>query len=115
MLAGSEIYLHRSSKYITKEYYTIWYNNKHGAAMSNPFKYGTVVFGEDFANRERELRELASRLKETVLIFLVAPRRYGKTSLIKNVLDEFQEIVKFDGENLERQLRAAIQHHTNTS
>jgi hypothetical protein len=186
--------------------------------MSNPFKYGTVVSGEDFANRDKELRELASRLKETVRIFLVAPRRYGKTSLIKNVLavlqkkamltayvdlywatssrefmelyvtnvirgsksiarraahfvrdflprlrprlgfdpsgnpelsldisretpaevaeevfhlpeqiakaqgkrfvvvlDEFQEIVKLDGEALEKQLRAAIQHHTNVS
>ena len=186
--------------------------------MSNPFNYGTVVSGEDFANRDKELRELASRLKETVRIFLVAPRRYGKTSLIKNVLgvlekegmltayvdlywatssrefmelylsnvirgsrsvarraarfirdflprlrprlgfdpsgnpelsldvsretpaeaveevfnlaeqiakaqgkrfvvvlDEFQEIVKLDGEALERQIRAAIQHHKNVS
>jgi len=31
------------------------------------------------------------------------------------VLDEFQEIVKLDGEALERQIRAAIQHHTNVS
>lgn len=186
--------------------------------MSNPFNYGTVVSGEDFANRDKELRELASRLKETVRIFLVAPRRYGKTSLIKNVLgvlekegmltayvdlywatssrefmelylsnlirgsrsvarraahfirdflprlrprlafdpsgnpelsldvsretpaeaveevfnlaeqiakaqgkrfvvvlDEFQEIVKLDGEALERKIRAAIQHHKNVS
>jgi hypothetical protein len=186
--------------------------------MSNPFNYGTVVSGEDFANRDKELRELASRLKETARIFLVAPRRYGKTSLLKNVLgvlekegmltayvdlywatssrefmelylsnlirgsrsvarraarfirdflprlrprlgfdpsgnpelsldlsretpaeaveevfnlaeqiakaqgkrfvvvlDEFQEIVKLDGEALERQIRAAIQHHKNVS
>jgi len=40
--------------------------------MSNPFKYGTVVSGEDFANRDKEVRELSSRLKETVRIFLVA-------------------------------------------
>jgi len=59
--------------------------------MSNPFKYGTVVSGEDFANRDKELRELASKLKETVRIFLVAPRRYGKTSLIKNVLGMLQK------------------------
>ena len=59
--------------------------------MSNPFKYGTVVSGEDFADRDKELRELASRLKETVRIFLVAPRRYGKTSLIQNVLDVLQK------------------------
>jgi len=186
--------------------------------MPNPFTYGTVVSGDDFANRENELRELTSKLKETVRIFLVAPRRYGKTSLITNalgmlqrkgmltayvdlywatsstdfmelyatnvirgsrsiarraahfvrdflprlrprlgfdqsgspevsldflgvppadaaeevfhlpekiakgqrkrfvvVLDEFQEIVKLDGEALEKQLRAAIQHHTNVS
>jgi hypothetical protein len=55
--------------------------------MSNPFRFGTVVTGKDFANRERELEELARKLKETVRIFLLAPRRYGKTSLIKNVLD----------------------------
>ena len=186
--------------------------------MSNPFKYGVVVSGDDFADREKELKELVGKLKETVRIFLVAPRRYGKTSLIKNalekiekrglltayvdlywvtsskeffefyvssllrgsksiskralsivrdflprlrprlsfdqdgrveftldisrhqpveaaeevfnlpeqiakaqgkrfvvVLDEFQEILKLDGEELERQIRAAIQHHSNVS
>lgn len=55
--------------------------------MSNPFTFGTVVKGEDFADREKELEELARKLKGTVRIFLLAPRRYGKTSLIKNVLD----------------------------
>ena len=54
--------------------------------MPNPFKYGTVVSGEDFADRETELRQLSNRLKETVRVFLIAPRRYGKTSLIRNVL-----------------------------
>ncbi len=186
--------------------------------MPNPFKYGVVVSGNDFADREKELRELTGKLKENVRIFLVAPRRYGKTSLIKNalkriekrglltayvdlywatsskefleyyvssllrgsksitrralaivrdflprlrprlifdqdgkveitldisgrppleaeeevfnlpehiaraqgkrfvvVLDEFQEILKLDGEELERQIRAAIQHHSNVS
>jgi hypothetical protein len=58
--------------------------------MANPFKYGTVVSGEDFADRETELQNLTSTLKETVRIFLIAPRRYGKTSLIKNVLMTLQ-------------------------
>jgi hypothetical protein len=186
--------------------------------MPNPFKYGVVVSGNDFADREKELKELAGKLKENVRIFLIAPRRYGKTSLIKNalkriekrglltayvdlywatsskqfleyyvssllrgsksitrralsivrdflprlrprlifdqdgkveltldisghplveageevfnlpeqiakaqgkrfvvVLDEFQEMLKLDGEELERQIRAAIQHHSNVS
>ena len=59
--------------------------------MANPFKYGTVVSGKDFADREDELRQLSSRLGETVRIFLVAPRRYGKTSLIRNVLKALQK------------------------
>jgi len=59
--------------------------------MSNPFKYGTVVSGKDFADRQEELKELRFRLKESVRIFLLAPRRYGKTSLIENVLKALQQ------------------------
>jgi uncharacterized protein len=58
--------------------------------MANPFKYGTVVTGDDFSDREKELKDLTSRLRETVRIFLIAPRRYGKTSLIRNVLAALQ-------------------------
>ena len=58
--------------------------------MTNPFKYGTVVSGNDFADRRKELKELAGKLKETVRIFLLAPRRYGKTSLIKSVLNRLK-------------------------
>jgi len=59
--------------------------------MSNPFKYGTVVSGKDFADRQSELKELAAKLREPVRIFLLAPRRYGKTSLIENVLNNLQK------------------------
>ena len=37
--------------------------------MSNPFTYGTMVSGNDFANRENELQELTSKLKETIRRF----------------------------------------------
>jgi hypothetical protein len=59
--------------------------------MPNPFKYGTVVSGKDFADRQGELKELATRLKEPVRIFLLAPRRYGKSSLIENALNALQK------------------------
>jgi AAA+ ATPase superfamily predicted ATPase len=62
-----------------------------GEVMANPFKYGTVVSGDDFADRQKELKELAVKLKETVRIFLLAPRRYGKTSLIKGVLNRLKK------------------------
>jgi hypothetical protein len=59
--------------------------------MSNPFKYGTVVCGNDFADREKELKELTNKLSENVRIFLLAPRRYGKTSLTKSALERLKK------------------------
>jgi len=58
--------------------------------MKNPFRYGEVVTGDDFADRETELKELTRDLKAGQTIFLISPRRYGKTSLIMNVLDTLQ-------------------------
>lgn len=59
--------------------------------IKNPFIYGEVVRGEDFADREREMAELTRDLKQGERVFLVSPRRYGKTSLIINVLMKLRE------------------------
>ena len=61
--------------------------------MKNPFIYGEVVTGKDFADRETEVEEITRELKAGQTIFLVSPRRYGKTSLIMNSLEKLQ----FDG------------------
>lgn len=61
--------------------------------MKNPFIYGEVVTGKDFADRETEIEEITRDLKAGQTIFLVSPRRYGKTSLIMNSLEKLQ----FDG------------------
>lgn len=58
--------------------------------MKNPFVYGEVVTGEDFADRKDEVKELTRDLKDCEKIFLISPRRYGKTSLIINVLAELK-------------------------
>lgn len=55
--------------------------------MANPFKYGRIVTGEDFADREKEIEQLLKDLKSGQNILLYSPRRYGKTSLIINVLN----------------------------
>lgn len=54
--------------------------------VRNPFFYGEVVTGNDFADRKRELKELYTDMKSGGKVFLISPRRYGKTSLIVNVL-----------------------------
>lgn len=58
--------------------------------MKNPFVYGEIVSGRDFANRKYEIKELTRDLKDCEKIFLISPRRYGKTSLIINVLTKLK-------------------------
>ena len=59
--------------------------------MLNPFKYGSVVSGKDFADREVELNYLVTELKSGQNIIFYSPRRYGKTSLILKVLEELKK------------------------
>lgn len=54
--------------------------------MDNPFTFGKIVQGEDFADRKDEIRELIKEVKERQGVFLISPRRYGKTSLILETL-----------------------------
>lgn len=56
--------------------------------MPNPFKYGTIVRGEDFADRKEELQLLTRELTSGQNILLYSPRRYGKSSLMMMVLKE---------------------------
>ncbi|MEJ2633965.1 MAG: ATP-binding protein [Calditrichia bacterium] len=58
--------------------------------MKNPFVYGEAVTGENFTNRTAELAELVRDLGSTERIFLISPRRYGKTSLILKALEELK-------------------------
>ena len=58
--------------------------------MNNPFRFGAVVTGSDFADRRRELAELERELGEGQHVFLLSPRRYGKTSLILTLLDRLR-------------------------
>ncbi|MBT8367097.1 MAG: hypothetical protein KJP23_20585 [Deltaproteobacteria bacterium] len=59
----------------------------------NPFYYGEVVTGENFTDRVAEIERLTTELCGGHNIFLISPRRYGKTSLIINTL----EIIKSKG------------------
>jgi hypothetical protein len=52
----------------------------------NPFRYSSPVGGEDLIDRDREAEELLAGAAEGNNSRLVAPRRYGKTSLLRRVL-----------------------------
>ena len=55
--------------------------------MQNPFVYGEVVPGESFVDRETELDRLIGDLAAGQKVFLISPRRYGKSSLIRQALN----------------------------
>ena len=57
----------------------------------NPFRYGALALDEAFTNREDEIRELTRDILNGQDVVVLAPRRYGKTSLVWRVI---QEVVK---------------------
>jgi uncharacterized protein len=52
-------------------------------AVSNPFHYGTPAEGEYFTGRREELETLLARMRNSVNVVVLSPRRYGKTSLLR--------------------------------
>lgn len=54
--------------------------------MQNPFVYGEVVPATAFVDRVEELDRLVGDLAAAQKIFLISPRRYGKSSLIRQAL-----------------------------
>ena len=52
----------------------------------NPFVYGEVVPAAAFVDREAELDRLAGDLLAGQKVFLISPRRYGKSSLVRQAL-----------------------------
>ena len=52
----------------------------------NPFVYGEVVPATAFVNRVAELDRLVGDLAAGQKVFLISPRRYGKSSLIRQAL-----------------------------
>jgi hypothetical protein len=55
--------------------------------VENPFVYGKVARGKSFADRKAEIEELMADIASGQNVIIFSPRRYGKTSLILEVLD----------------------------
>ena len=55
-------------------------------AQDNPLVYGEIVSASAFADREQERARLGQDLAEGQKVFLISPRRYGKSSLVRDVL-----------------------------
>jgi AAA+ ATPase superfamily predicted ATPase len=63
--------------------------------MKNPFYYGNEVADDDFCNRVLELSELKKDALSGQNVLIYAPRRFGKTSLLKKLklqLEQTKEV-----------------------
>jgi uncharacterized protein len=56
--------------------------------VRNPFTFGDLALDEAFTDREDEVRELASDMRNGQNVLVYAPRRYGKSSLILRAAQE---------------------------
>jgi len=54
--------------------------------MCKTFEYNTVLDEKDLCDRKKELDELSLMLAKGKKIVIYAPRRYGKTSIARNIL-----------------------------
>lgn len=52
----------------------------------NPFMFGKSVEGNYFTDRQEETRRLEANLTHGINTIIISPRRWGKTSLVKNVI-----------------------------
>lgn len=59
--------------------------------MKNPFVYGEEVSGDAFWNRTKEIQELVKDIHNGQNVIIFSTRRYGKTSLIKTVLEKVRK------------------------
>lgn len=54
--------------------------------MENPFKFGGLVTGDDFADREAEIAQIFRELRGGTNVVMFSTRRMGKSSLIAEVM-----------------------------
>jgi AAA+ ATPase superfamily predicted ATPase len=54
-------------------------------APTNPFSFGAIALDEAFTDRIDEVRELRADAANGQDVVIFAPRRYGKTSLVRRV------------------------------
>jgi len=54
--------------------------------MENPFKFGGLVTGKDFVDRESEIAEIVKEIRSGTNLLLFSHRRMGKSSLLMEIM-----------------------------
>lgn len=71
----------------------------------NPFEYGRELDSQELVDREAELAEIAATIRNRAKLFLIGPRRFGKTSLLFAAADAAERqgvvVLRLDAEKYE--------------
>jgi uncharacterized protein len=62
--------------------------NTYQYMIVNPFTFGALALADAFVDRERELTTLATDLRSGQDVVVLAPRRYGKSSLVLRAVQQ---------------------------
>jgi uncharacterized protein len=70
--------------------------------MENPFQFGRELGAEELVDREDEIAQVTATICDGGKLFLIGPRRYGKTSILKAAEDrlsvEGAVLLRYDAE-----------------
>lgn len=70
--------------------------------MKNPFQYGRELGVDELVDRETEVAEVVNTIQEGGKLFLIGPRRYGKTSILQAAQSEAEKagavVLRYDAE-----------------
>lgn len=59
--------------------------------MENPFVFGKAAEGANFTDRQEDAKRLEMNLTHGINTILISPRRFGKTSLVKKVIENVKQ------------------------
>ena len=70
--------------------------------MNNPFEFGRELGTEELVDRDQDVAAVIQTIKQGAKLFLIGPRRFGKTSILKTAQDRLAStnavVLRFDAE-----------------
>src|SRR5258707_13378012 len=75
----------------------------HLCAMKNPFEFGRELGVDELVDSDAEVVEVVKTIEQGGKLFIIGPRRYGKTSILKAAEDRLQTagavVLRYDAES----------------
>src|ERR1041384_5143510 len=71
--------------------------------MKNPFEFGRELGVDELVDRDEDILEVVDTVRHAGKLFMIGPRRYGKTSILKVAEDRLNAdgvvVLRYDAES----------------